>query len=202
MGGAQSSESRAAAAQLASIAEVPPERRPRHIAVIMDGNGRWARQRGLQRYEGHLRGVDAVRRTLEGCRDFGIEVLTLYCLSSENWKRPPQELEFLMTLLKEYLIAERQTLVDNNLRLRIIGRRERLPDEVQREMDATLAACAGNDGMTLCLAINYGGRTEIVDAVREIGRQIAAGNLPGSTPSMRTPSIKPCTRPACPIPTY
>ncbi len=114
---------------------------------------------------------------MEACRDFGIEVLTLYCLSSENWKRPPQELEFLMTLLRQYLIAERSTLVEHNLRLRIIGRRERLPDEVQKEMDATLDACADNDGMTLCLAINYGGRTEIVDAVRTLCREVQSGRL-------------------------
>ncbi|RMF37891.1 MAG: isoprenyl transferase [Planctomycetota bacterium] len=163
--------------QLDLLEDVPLERRPKHVAIIMDGNGRWAQQRGLERIEGHLRGVDSVRRTMEACRDFGIQVLTLYCLSSENWKRPPQELEFLMTLLRKYLIAERSTLVENNLQLRIIGRRERLPADVQAEMDATLAACSTNDGMTLCLAINYGGRTEIVDAVRSISREVQAGRL-------------------------
>jgi undecaprenyl diphosphate synthase len=157
--------------------EIPPERRPKHIAVIMDGNGRWARQRELPRIEGHLRGVESVRRVMGGCRDFGVEVLTLFCLSSENWKRPAQELEFLMALLKEYLIAERDNLVENNLRLKIIGSRKRLPSEVQLEMDRTLDACAANDGMTLCLAINYGSRNEMVDAIRRLARDVAEQRL-------------------------
>jgi undecaprenyl diphosphate synthase len=150
---------------------------PKHVAIIMDGNGRWAQQKGLARIEGHLRGVEAVRRTMEACRDLGIEVLTLYCLSSENWKRPAQELEFLLALLREYLIAERDGLVKNNLKLRIIGRRERLPAEVQFEMDKSIAACENNTGMTLCLAINYGARTELLDAVRHIALQVADGQL-------------------------
>ena len=157
--------------------EVPIEQRPKHIAVIMDGNGRWAQQQNLPRIEGHLRGVEAVRRVMEACREFGIEVLTLYCLSSENWKRPPQELEFLMALLREYLIAERDSLVENNLRLKIIGRRERLPQDVQVEMDRTLDACRANDGMILCLAINYGSRTEIVEAIQQISAEVQAGSL-------------------------
>lgn len=143
----------------------------------MDGNGRWAQQQGLPRIEGHLRGVESVRRIMEACRDLGVEVLTLYCLSSENWKRPAQELEFLMALLREYLIAERETLVKNNLRLKIIGRRERLPAEVQSEMDRTIEACSSNTGMTLCLAINYGGRAELVDSFRALAEQVAAGTL-------------------------
>jgi len=157
--------------------EVPLDQRPKHVAVIMDGNGRWAKQQDLPRIEGHLRGVESVRKIMEGCRDFGIEVLTLYCLSSENWKRPAQELEFLMALLREYLIAERQSLVDNNLRLRIIGHRDRLPLEVQAEMDKTLEACQNNNGMLLCLAINYGSRSEIVDAIRHISRDVQEGSL-------------------------
>ncbi|GAB5406297.1 MAG: polyprenyl diphosphate synthase [Aureliella sp.] len=153
------------------IAGLPEERRPRHIAVIMDGNGRWARAQGKQRIEGHIRGVESVRNVMDACREFGIEVLTLYCLSSENWKRPAEELEFLMTLLKEYLIGERENLIKNNLKLRIIGRRERLPADVQAEMDSTLEACRGNTGMTLCLAINYGARQEITDAIRCIAQK-------------------------------
>ena len=156
---------------------VSPERKPKHIAIIMDGNGRWAQQQGLPRIEGHLRGVESVRRIMEACRDLGVEVLTLYCLSSENWKRPAQELEFLMTLLREYLIAERETLVKNNLRLKIIGRRERLPAEVQSEMDRTIEACEANTGMTLCLAINYGARSELVDSFRLLAQRVAAGTL-------------------------
>ena len=157
--------------------EVLPERKPKHIAIIMDGNGRWAEQQGLPRIEGHLRGVESVRRIMEACRDLGVEVLTLYCLSSENWKRPAQELEFLMALLREYLIAERDTLVKNNLRLKIIGRRERLPAEVQSEMDLTIEACSANTGMTLCLAINYGARSELVDCFRALAERVAAGTL-------------------------
>ncbi len=143
----------------------------------MDGNGRWAQQQNLPRIEGHLRGVESVRRTMEACKEFGVEVLTLYCLSSENWKRPVQELEFLMTLLREYLIAERETLVENNLRLTVIGRRERLPQDVQDEMDRTIEACQANDGMTLVLAINYGSRSEIVDAICKIAEKIHRGEL-------------------------
>ncbi len=154
-----------------------PERNPKHIAIIMDGNGRWAQQKGLPRIEGHLRGVESVRRIMEACRDLGVEVLTLYCLSSENWKRPAQELEFLMALLREYLIAERDTLVKNNLRLKIIGRRERLPAEVQSEMDRTIDACSSNTGMTLCLAINYGARSELVDSFRALAQQVVEGSL-------------------------
>ncbi len=153
------------------VASLPEERRPMHIAVIMDGNGRWARAQGKQRIEGHIRGVESVRNVMDACREFGIEVLTLYCLSSENWKRPAEELEFLMTLLKEYLIGERENLIKNNLKLRIIGRRERLPADVQAEMDATLDACQDNTGMTLCLAINYGARQEITDAIRSIAEK-------------------------------
>lgn len=160
-----------------ALADIPPERRPRHVAVIMDGNGRWAQQQGLPRIDGHVRGVESVRATMEACNDFGVQALTLYCLSSENWKRPAQELEFLMELLKRYLIAERDTLVEHNLRLRVIGRREGLSEEIQREMQSTLAACSKNTGMTLCLAINYGARMELVDAIQSIGRRVKAGEV-------------------------
>lgn len=153
------------------------ERRPRHVAVIMDGNGRWAQQRQLPRIEGHRRGVEAVRSTMEACRDLGIEVLTLYCLSSENWKRPKEELDFLMALLCEYLIGERDNLVEKNLQLRILGRQDRLPPEVRSEIARTLEACKNNTGMTLCLAINYGARAEIIDACKSLMRDVAAGRL-------------------------
>ncbi len=159
------------------LSDVPLEQRPKHVAIIMDGNGRWAQRQNLPRVEGHLRGVESVRRVMEACRDLGVEVLTLYCFSSENWKRPADELDFLMMLLKEYLIAERQTLIDNNLKLRIIGHRDRLSAEVQAEMDKTLEACAGNSGMTLCLAINYGSRLEIVEAIRQLARSAVEGDL-------------------------
>lgn len=143
----------------------------------MDGNGRWAKKNNLPRGEGHVRGVESVRRTMEACRDLGVQVLTLYCLSSENWKRPASELEFLMALLKQYLIAEREQLVSNNLRLRIIGERDRIPAEVQAEMDLSVEACSKNNGMTLCLAINYGSRREIVRAIQRIADKVSSGKL-------------------------
>ncbi len=157
--------------------DVPLEQRPKHVAIIMDGNGRWAQRQNLPRIEGHLRGVDSVRKVMNACCEFGVDVLSLYCLSSENWKRPAQELDFLMALLREYLIAERDSLVENNLQLRIIGHRARLAEDVQQEMDRTIEACQHNTGMTLCLAINYGGRGEIVEAVQGIVSDAQAGRL-------------------------
>jgi undecaprenyl diphosphate synthase len=143
----------------------------------MDGNGRWAQRQSLPRIEGHRRGVASVRRTTEECARLGIEQLTLYCLSSENWKRPQQEIDFLMHLLEQYMIEERSTIMDNNMRVRMIGRREGIPDQVLRELDKTVDMSATNTGMWLNLAVNYGGRAEIVDAVQAIGREIAAAEL-------------------------
>ena len=150
------------------LQDIPPELRPRHIAVIMDGNGRWARRQGLPRVEGHRRGVSSVRRTTEECARLDIAQLTLYCLSSENWKRPREELDFLMHLLEQYMIEERATIMDNNIQVAVIGRRDGIPANVQQEMDKTIELSAANSGTRLCLAINYGGRSEMVDAVRRI----------------------------------
>lgn len=152
-------------------------RAPRHIAIIMDGNGRWAQGRHMPRIEGHRRGVEAVRATMEACQEFGVEVLTLYCLSSENWKRPKEELDFLMALLCEYLIGERDNLVSKNLKLRILGRQDQLPPQVRTEIAKTLHACSSNTGMTLCLAINYGARAEIIDACKSLIKDVADGRL-------------------------
>lgn len=157
--------------------DVPPEKRPRHVAIIMDGNGRWAERQMLPRIRGHQQGAKKVSLITEQCAKIGIEQLTLYCLSSENWKRPENELEFLMYLLSEYLIQERETMMEKNIRLQIIGRRERIPKEVQSEMDKSLAMTSTNTGTCLCLAINYGGRAEIVDAVRQICRKVAKNEL-------------------------
>jgi undecaprenyl diphosphate synthase len=143
----------------------------------MDGNGRWAQRQGLPRIEGHKRGVDTVRRTVEECTRLGLEQLTLYCLSSENWKRPQQELDFLMQLLEQYMIEERDTIMEQDVCVSIIGRRSGIPAAAQREMDKTLELTAGNRGTRLCLAINYGGRSEIVDAVKRIGEKIRGGQL-------------------------
>jgi undecaprenyl diphosphate synthase len=165
------------AAIAAAELQVPLELRPRHIAVIMDGNGRWAQRQNLPRIEGHRRGVDSVRRVVEECARLHIEQLTLYCLSSENWKRPRYELDFLMHLLEQYMIEERSTIMEQDIRVRIIGRSDGIPPQVLAEMDKTMSLSAGNQGTRLCLAINYGGRAEMVDAVRRIARQVRAGQL-------------------------
>ena len=167
---------------------VPEARLPRHVAIIMDGNGRWAQQRGLPRIEGHRRGVASVRRITEECARLGLGQLTLYCLSSENWKRPELELEFLMHLLEQYLIEERQTLLRENIRLSVIGRRDGIPADTLAAMDGTIGLTAQNPGMRLCLAINYGGRRELTDAVSSIARRVAAGELSAEAISEQTVS--------------
>jgi len=164
-------------ASTVDILNVPLEARPRHIAIIMDGNGRWAQRQGLPRIEGHRRGVASVRRTTEECARLDVEQLTLYCLSSENWKRPQHELDFLMHLLEQYMIEERTTIMDQNIRVSVIGRLSGIPDAVQREMQKTIDMSASNTGMRLCLAINYGGRGELVDAIRRIAEEAQAGTL-------------------------
>lgn len=157
--------------------DVPHDRRPRHIAIIMDGNGRWAQRQNLPRIEGHRRGVASVRRTVEECARLKIEQLTLYCLSSENWKRPQHELDFLMHLLEQYMIEERSVIMRQNIRVRVIGRRDGIPDSTLREMDKTIELSAHNTGTRLCLAINYGGRAEMVDAVQRIALEVQQGKL-------------------------
>src|SRR5438094_4304596 len=142
-----------------------PARLPQHVAIIMDGNGRWARQRGLPRIEGHRRGVKSVRATIEECCRLGIQQLTLYCLSVENWKRPQQELDFLMTLLAHYLVEERAEIMEQNIRFTTIGRCSELPAPVVAQINENVRLSRQNTGMVLCLAINYGGRTELVDAM-------------------------------------
>ena len=159
------------------VFDIPIERRPRHIAVIMDGNGRWAQRRGLPRIEGHRHGVAAVRRTTEEAARLAIGQLTLYCLSSENWKRPQAELDFLMHLLEQYLIEERTTLLEENIRLSVIGSRDGIPDSVQRAMDKTIELSSPNTGMSLCLAVNYGSRAEIAAAARLLAEEVQSGQL-------------------------
>src|SRR6476660_4160224 len=154
-----------------------PARLPRHIAMIMDGNGRWARERGLERVEGHVRGAETVRRVVEECCRLGIGQLTLYSFSSENWKRPQREVDFLMGLLKEYLIAERPEIMQQNIRFRLIGRRAELAPGVIQEIEETERISSGNTGLTLALAVNYGSRAEIVDAVRAIAERVRRTEL-------------------------
>jgi undecaprenyl diphosphate synthase len=158
-------------------AGLTPEQLPRHVAVIMDGNGRWAERRGLPRIVGHRRGIQSVRSVVEeGCR-LGLDQLTLYCLSVENWKRPPRELTFLMRLLRHFLIVERGELLEQNVQLKMIGRRDGLAHDVLREFERTAELTASNDGMVLCLAVNYGGRSEIGDAARRLAGDVAAGRV-------------------------
>ncbi len=158
-------------------AAVDTDRLPRHIAIIMDGNGRWAQQRGLPRIEGHRHGVKSVRRITEECARLGIEQLTLYCLSSENWRRPQAELSFLMHLLEQYMIEERGLLMRERIRVGMIGRREGIPDSTLAEFDRTVELCAKNDGLRLCLAVNYGARAEIVEAARRLAEEARAGRV-------------------------
>jgi len=154
-----------------------PEQLPRHIAIIMDGNGRWARQSNQPRIRGHEQGAKSVRTIVTHCARLGIEALTLYSFSTENWKRPREEVEFLMSLYVRYLVAERATIMDNNVRFLHVGRRAGLPDSVLAEMDRTVEMSKGNAGLKLCLALNYGARDEILDAVRDLARDAAAGRI-------------------------
>ena len=149
---------------------------PRHLAIIMDGNGRWARRRGRPRIFGHTRGADRVRSTVELCRKLGIEVLTLYAFSDENWGRPQEEVAFLMDMLGRFLKAEISTMKANGIRFRTIGRTDRLPRTAQHWIDKALMETAANDGMVLNLALSYGGRGEIIQAVK---RLVKAGELSG-----------------------
>jgi undecaprenyl diphosphate synthase len=157
---------------------LPPDRLPRHVAVIMDGNGRWAQARLLPRAEGHRRGVKSVRAVIEACVELGgIDQLTLFCLSSENWKRPRRELEMLMRLLEQYVIEERSEIMRQDLQFTMIGRTEGLTDKVLAEVKQTVECSRENQGMRLCLAVNYGSRGELVDAVKDIARDAASGQL-------------------------
>ena len=144
------------------------ERAPRHVAVIMDGNGRWARRVGLRRSRGHSEGAESVRVIIRECARLGLEQLTLYAFSTENWRRPRTEVQFLMGLLKRFLVSERGELMENNLRFKAIGRIEALPASVRKELAKTIALCAKNTGMIVRLALNYGGRQEILDAARKL----------------------------------
>jgi len=159
------------------LADVHPERIPRHVAVIMDGNGRWAQERGFPRIFGHRNGTASVRTAIETCSRIGVEVLTLYSFSSENWARPSDEIQALMALCVDYCEGERDALCEHNIRVRVLGRREGMPDDVVAALDALEATTAGCTGLTLCLAINYGARDEIVDAVRALAGRAARGEI-------------------------
>ena len=150
---------------------------PRHIAIIMDGNGRWARRRGFRRVIGHRTGIDSVREIVTECARLGVESLTLYAFSVENWRRPKAEVETLMRLLRRFLVEEREEIERNEIRLTSIGRIQDLPPDVRRELRESERMSAGNRGMVLCLALSYGGRAELSDAVRRIAEKAARGEI-------------------------
>jgi undecaprenyl diphosphate synthase len=154
-----------------------PTKLPRHVAIIMDGNGRWAQRRGLPRVEGHRRGAVAVRDVVRAAREVGLRALTLYAFSSQNWQRPPEEVGTLMQLLRDYVIDERDEIMENDIRLIAIGDIDRLPDFVKAPLDALMAESAGNRSMTLTLALSYGGRESLVSAARELAGEVARGAL-------------------------
>jgi undecaprenyl diphosphate synthase len=153
------------------------EQIPRHIAIIMDGNGRWAQKKGLPRGEGHREGGKTVEKIAQCCVDFGIESLTIYSFSIENWERPKSEINTLMHLYAQYLVGIRPTVMKNNVKLIHLGRLSHLPATVRKELTKTIEITAGNTGMTLALALNYGGRTEIADATQKIAEKYKNGEL-------------------------
>lgn len=148
---------------------------PAHIAIIMDGNGRWAREQGLLRVRGHEVGAEVVRKVTRECAKIGVQRLTLYAFSADNWKRPAREVNFLMKLLKKYVSGERGEMMENNIRFRTIGRVEKLTEDVQKEIEGTKELTRKNTGMILCLALSYGGRGEIVDAARKLSIDVRNG---------------------------
>jgi undecaprenyl diphosphate synthase len=164
-------------AQTASRLGIKPEEMPRHIAIIMDGNGRWAKKRGRLRPEGHRRGAITAEKISHLCVEFGIEALTLYSFSIENWKRPTEEVNALMNLYAEYLVKMRPKLMEDNAKLVHLGQMGPLPDAVKTELLKTIEMTSKNTGMVFALALNYGGRAEIIDATKEIARRHKAGEI-------------------------
>jgi len=162
---------------LSRLPDVHPAHLPRHVAIIMDGNGRWAKKRGFDRSFGHRNGAAAVRRVVEECGRLGVETLTLYSFSTDNWKRPSSEVSALMELCLTYCQGERDRLIEQNVRFRVIGRRQGLPERVLSAIDDLVGATSGCTGQTLCLALNYGAREEIIDAMRAIARDVLAGRV-------------------------
>ncbi len=154
------------------MSQINREKLPQHIAIIMDGNGRWAERRGLRRVDGHRAGIKAVREVVEAAARLGVKILTLYAFSVENWKRPPEEVSTLMSLLRIYIKKETSTLVKNNIKLNVLGRMEGLPREVQRDLQRALEATHHCTGLLFNIALNYGGRTELIDAFRKIWQQL------------------------------
>jgi undecaprenyl diphosphate synthase len=154
---------------------IQPDNIPRHIAVIRDGNGRWAKRFGWQRTRGHRAGADAVTRCVEACQDLGVEYLTVYAFSTENWRRPKAEVAALMALLDGFLVDRTPEMMERNVKLEAIGRLGDLPENVQKRLRESIAVTSGNTGVTLVLALSYGGREEIVDGIRSLLRGIEEG---------------------------
>ncbi|TAE92354.1 MAG: isoprenyl transferase [Verrucomicrobia bacterium] len=148
---------------------------PQHIAIIMDGNGRWAKQRGLPRAQGHRAGAESVREVIDACKELGVKYLTLYAFSSENWNRPAAEVSALMTLLQKFLQSKSSDLMRQNVRLQAIGQLDRLPNSTRRTLDKIIAETANNDGLTLILALSYGAREEITAAAKKIAQGVLEG---------------------------
>ena len=167
-------------------ARLDPERLPRHVAIIMDGNGRWAKSKGWLRLRGHEQGAETVRMVTTESARLGIKRLTLYAFSTENWSRPALEVEALMRLLDRFLVGELQTLIDNGVRLQAIGQVHRLPQDVRLTLDRTISATASQNRMILSLALSYGGRDELVDACRAVAGRVAAGEMRASDISADT----------------
>ena len=166
---------------MSNPAGVSADKIPRHIAVIMDGNGRWARERGLPRIEGHRRGSESVRSCTAACMEAGVSFLTLYAFSKENWQRPPDEVKSLMSLLDRFLAERTAEIMERNIRLRAIGHLDDLPEKTRRRLDTAMEKSAGNTALTLTLALSYGARTELADAARAIAREVRAGTLDPDT---------------------
>lgn len=162
---------------LASGSDLAKLKIPEHLAIIMDGNGRWAKKRGLPRVAGHRAGADSVREIVESCHQLGVRFLTLYAFSSENWSRPQKEVDALMDLLEKFLKEKTPEMMEDNVKLTAIGRLDKLPSNVRAELDRSMSATSKNTGVTMNLALSYGGREEIVDAAKQLIRKAAAGEI-------------------------
>jgi undecaprenyl diphosphate synthase len=161
----------------AEVLVLDPKKMPRHVAIIMDGNGRWAKLRGWHRTMGHAYGTQRVKEIIRAADRMGIKVLTLYAFSTENWSRPSGEIEALMQLLRDYLLKERQELLDNNIKLQALGQIERIPTEVRKILEETLEVTSPNTGMLLNFCLSYGGRADIIQATQRLAREVASGQL-------------------------
>jgi undecaprenyl diphosphate synthase len=168
---------RASSSQIPTLGRLEKDRLPRHVAIIMDGNGRWARRQSLGRIEGHKQGRQAVQAVVDACREVGVSYLTLYAFSTENWQRPATEVRALMALLQRYLRSERQQMLKKNIRLRAVGDLRRLPSPVRDSLQEVIHATRANTGLTVCLALSYGGREEIVQATRTLALAVQNGQL-------------------------